>query len=162
MRSYLLIIKKYIDKIVNFMQVVMFLSVLVVIMAQIIFRYGLNSPLYWSEEMSRHLFIWFSLIGWSQATRGGHNIRITIIEEILPRVLRQPLNILFKLAVASYLCLLIYLGAQLSQRYWVRPSVAIPWFTAGLVYLALPVGAAFCLFYTLLDIILPGCHEDSR
>ncbi|MDR1533906.1 MAG: TRAP transporter small permease [Planctomycetota bacterium] len=162
MRSHFLVAKTYVDKTVNFMQVVMFLIIFTVVMAQIIWRYGLDNPISWSEELSRYLFIWISLIGWSQATRGGHNIRITIIEEKLPPVLRLPLNILFKLMTAAYLCLLIYLGALMAQRYWTRPSVAVPWFTAGLVYLALPIGATFCLFYTSLDILFPVRREKPE
>lgn len=160
MRSSLLFVKKYVDKVVDSLQVVLFSIIFVAVMMQITWRYIFNSPITWSEELSRFIFIWISLLGWSQATRSGQNIRITLIEKRLPVALRIAWSILVKLATLAYLGLLVYLGAQMAARTMSRPSISVPWFTAGMVYLALPVGATFCIFYTLLDLLFPGRVQE--
>lgn len=35
----------------------------VVVLLQVVFRYALNNPLHWTEEMARFLLIWIVLLG---------------------------------------------------------------------------------------------------
>ena len=38
-------------------------AMFLVVFSQVIFRYVLNQPSPWTEELSRYLFIWISLLG---------------------------------------------------------------------------------------------------
>lgn len=61
------------------------LALLVVVLAaQIFFRYVLHTGLAWSEEISRFAFIWFVYISASLAAQRGTHIRVTLFTRWFP------------------------------------------------------------------------------
>lgn len=52
---------------------------------QIFFRYVLNSPLVWSEELARYLQIWLVIAGTSIVTREGAHPSVAVLVERLPK-----------------------------------------------------------------------------
>lgn len=65
-----------------------FLAGIVVFMSvHVFFRYILKSPLTWTEELTRYLFIWFVFSGFSYGIRNGSHIRVNILETLYPRVI---------------------------------------------------------------------------
>ena len=61
------------------------LALLVVVLAaQIFFRYFLQIGLSWSEEVSRFAFVWFVYISASLAAQRGSHIRVTLFARLLP------------------------------------------------------------------------------
>ena len=53
---------------------------------QIVCRYVFKSPLSWSDEVCRYLFIWFTFLGISYCTQTNNHIRIDIIETLVPKL----------------------------------------------------------------------------
>lgn len=65
-----------------------FLSGIVVMMTtHVFFRYVMKTPLTWSEEATRYLFIWFVFMGVSYGIRNDSHIRVNIIEVLCPKVI---------------------------------------------------------------------------
>lgn len=61
------------------------LAMLVLVLAaQIFFRYVLHIGLSWSEEVSRFAFVWFVYISASLAAQRGSHIRVTLFARLLP------------------------------------------------------------------------------
>lgn len=61
------------------------LAMLVLVLAaQIFFRYVLHIGLSWSEEISRFAFVWFVYISASLAAQRGSHIRVTLFARLLP------------------------------------------------------------------------------
>ena len=56
----------------------------VVVFLQVIFRYVLNLPLFWTEELARYCLVWASLLGSAVAVKRGQHIAVTIFMERLP------------------------------------------------------------------------------
>ena len=57
-----------------------FLACAVVLMsAQVILRFGFNSPKAWAEEVDRYLFIWSVYLGATVALLRGSHIRVTFV-----------------------------------------------------------------------------------
>lgn len=52
----------------------------------VFFRYVVKSPLTWSEEATRYLFIWFVFLGISYGIKNDTHIRVNIIETLYPKV----------------------------------------------------------------------------
>lgn len=50
----------------------------VMLAAQVVFRYVLNSPLAWTEELSRLSVVWLTFIGAAIATREGSHITVRV------------------------------------------------------------------------------------
>ena len=51
---------EYVERVVTS---VIFCSMMIVVTAQIVMRYALNSPLFWSEEFARYVYVWLVFIG---------------------------------------------------------------------------------------------------
>ncbi|MDR1535748.1 MAG: TRAP transporter small permease [Planctomycetota bacterium] len=148
-------VKRAVDWLVNVFMAGVFTLVFLVVLVQIFYRYVLNSPLVWSEELSRFIFIWICLVGWAQAVRSGTHIRITFIEERLPAWLRRAVNLSFQLIMMAFFVVLIWLGCLMVSRTVNRSLVTLPEVSVGLLYASLPISALICLFYSLYNLLLP-------
>lgn len=149
-------LRKVVDTAIDWTLVMMFFVIFVVVLLQILFRYILQSPLVWSEELSRFIFIWVSLMGWTLATRNGTHIAITFFQERLPAPVRTFLGFFFNLCTLVFLAVLAYLGWQISIRTMGRGLVTIPALTQGMLYLSLPVSAVIGILYTIMNIFDPS------
>jgi len=123
-------------------------AIFVILILQIAFRYVLNAPLVWTEELARYLYIWACYLGAAVALRRGNHIVIGLVRERLPPRLgglvtlgAQTLALLFLGAVAV-------LGVQLMARTHTIEAITlpIPW---SVIYAAAPVGATLMLLQTL-------------
>jgi TRAP-type C4-dicarboxylate transport system permease small subunit len=145
-------IRRGVDRLTNWLAISMFLFIFAVVMAQIAFRYFFLSPLVWSEELSRAVFIWVSLIGWVLATRSGTHIRITFFASCLPAPLERALAVFMRLVTVAFLIVLGVYGGIMTWRTLGRTLITIPSIPVGVLYLSLPVTALLGVFYNLFDL----------
>ena len=85
----------------------------VVVFLQVIFRYVLNLPLFWTEELARYCLVWSSLLGSAVAVKRGQHIAVDIFMERLPPILRRWLTIIALISVAAILTIILWGGIQL-------------------------------------------------
>ena len=64
------------------------IGVVVFMAVHVFFRYVLKSPLSWTEECTRYLFIWFTFSGIGYGIKNASHIRVNIIESFWPQVTR--------------------------------------------------------------------------
>ena len=72
---------------------IMLVIVCVVLIMQVFFRFVLNSPLIWSEELARYLFIWLTMLGLSYNVRTDNNISMTLIVSKMPKEAQKILSL---------------------------------------------------------------------
>lgn len=88
-------------------------SLVLILAAQVFFRYVLEIGLSWSEEISRFLLVWFVYVSASLAAQKGTHIRVTVLTGLFPGgqrlclVVADALWIAFNLAVVASGILLI-------------------------------------------------------
>src|SRR3954447_26405416 len=63
--------------------------VIIVTFVQVVFRYGLESSLSWSEELARYIFVWIIFIGTSVATQRRQHIFVEVLVALMPPPLRR-------------------------------------------------------------------------
>lgn len=116
------------------------LGLMVLLLAvQVIWRYFLNSPLVWTEELARYVFLWITFLGISYGLRKNAHIAVEMLVDSLPARLRKPI-ILFDYLV--FLALLLYLLGPACNFCYKMWNIASPGMglSMGIVYLALPLG----------------------
>lgn len=130
--------------------------VLVVMLAQVFFRYVLNSSLQWSEELAVWGMIWMVFIGSVLLQRHGEHIGITTFVRVLPLRLRVPLIVFSKIATLAFTLIIAYYGIQVftGTFHANSPSLGI---STRWIKLAIPVGAALMVIPALYAI-----GEDLR
>ena len=105
----------------------------------VVFRYVLQSSLFWGDEFLRYLSVWLVFLGAALATRHRALITVDIFTQPLPHRVRE--NVAAGVAAVSslFLLALAYLSLELVQRSVgaVSASMAVP---LEYMYLVFPVG----------------------
>jgi TRAP-type C4-dicarboxylate transport system permease small subunit len=129
-------IRQMLLPIVFVLAAVMFL----VVFAQVVFRYVLERPLVWSEELARYLMIWTACLAAAEAYARGSHVGVTVFTSLLPTSVQRWIGRLVHLVTALLMVVIFYHGYRLSYllRDQLSTAMEIPmtW-----PYLAVPVGA---------------------
>lgn len=137
-------IHKLLVPVVFVFSAVMFL----IVFGQVIFRYVLNEPLAWSEELARYLMVWIACLASAEAYALGNHVGVKALVDIMPPFPRKWLRLFVHLAVIVLMGVIVYHGFRLSflLRDQLSPALEIPmtW-----PYLAVPVGAVLILAQAL-------------
>ena len=72
-------------KLVEGVMALSLVAMVVMVLGNVILRYGFDTGLTWSEELSRTLFIWLTFIGAVVATRDGAHLGVDSLLRRLPR-----------------------------------------------------------------------------
>jgi TRAP-type C4-dicarboxylate transport system permease small subunit len=140
------------EHVVNRISIVIFSVIFITMLLQIFFRYVLNSPLVWTEELCRYLFIWTCFLGWTIALRKKSHIRISFFMDRLPFSLGKIVQLVFQLLIFVFLIQLLRYGIALTARSFSVPTITL-YISWAYVYLAAPLSAAIMLLYSVVDVI---------
>lgn len=153
---------RIIDRVVNHLAVVLFLILFAAVLAQVVLRYLFDDPLTWSEELSRYLFIWIALLGWTFASRNRTHIAVRFFLDMMPKTLQFAFEMLNAALVALFAILLAVLGTKLAISSGDVPTTTL-FFTFGLVYAAVPVAALLLLLQAGRDMVrLANAYAGGR
>ena len=138
-------------------------AMVLVVLAGVVFRYVLNDPLMWSEELARYLMIWIGLVGAAITLKHGEHIRINAIRQRLPSLLRLIGDLVVALAIGWFLWIMTFEGwaAALRGARQSAPTLGVSMFWP---LLAVPVAGALMLLHHLLRTLLlvtGGLPEDE-
>jgi TRAP-type C4-dicarboxylate transport system permease small subunit len=116
---------------------------------QVVLRYGLNRPLFWSDEAARYLFVWTALIGAAACVRERAHYAMDALVLRLPPAARRLCAGLVWLAVAGFVAVLLVYGWRDTVNAARQEALSLP-MRMDLAYAAMPVGAALMLFHLLV------------
>lgn len=136
------------DRALNWILALLMAAMVVVIAAQVWYRFVLNDPLSWSEELGRYLFVWISFLGAAAGVRYQVHLGIDLLPKILPPKTYRGVVILMNLLVQVFLVVIIYWGFKILGviRFQTSPSMNLSMLYP---YLAVPVGSIFMLVNSL-------------
>jgi TRAP-type C4-dicarboxylate transport system permease small subunit len=130
----------------------------------IIFRYGIDRPLIWTEEAQRYLMVWVAFLGSASCVVSGDHMGIDLLSGFLPVWAQRIRPVLLLVLTAAYCGVLVWKGIPLAleNSYQSAPATGIP---MTYPYLAVGVGGALMLFAALLrlvsEIAAPGFPQDA-
>ncbi len=135
--------------------IVILAAMAVVVFVQVIFRYLLHLPLFWTEELARYCLVWASLLGAGVAVRRGQHIAVTWFVERFPKAVGLALSVVARISVVVILVVMMWGGGKLVvvTSAQISPALRIP---MAVPYLALPLGSAIMLFHILASILPHG------
>ena len=122
---------------------------------QVVCRYALNSPLVWSEELARYLFVWISLVGAGAAVRTGGHYGLDLLFLKLPAPLRAKVAGGISAVVAVFAATLLVVGVQETATASVQMASSLP-VRMHWAYAAIPVGAVLMLWHLAARWIVRG------
>ena len=142
--------------------IVLLLAAMVAVTAtQVFFRYALNQPLTWSEELSRYLFIWIVFLATWVAFRRGLHLGVNAIVGLLPP---GGATVMARIIEAIILAFLLAALSAADQVLTITARQTSP--TLGLrmhvVYAAFPLAAVLMIGEILLGWLQPRRRSPGR
>jgi TRAP-type C4-dicarboxylate transport system permease small subunit len=139
------------------------LSVMCIALAlQIFARYVLNSPLIWSEEFARYVFVWVVFIGAGYGVRHKAHISMEFFVDHMPKVVQKWLAIVLNIfAICIFGCLIpVGFIFTLDQSAIASSAMQIP---MSMVVSAVPIGSLIvCIRLAVETVGLIGAKETVK
>jgi TRAP-type C4-dicarboxylate transport system permease small subunit len=146
------LISKKVDGATRWICTILILVMTFEVIAAVFFRYALDAPIKWGEELARLLMVWAGLLGISIALKDGDHIGL---EAVTSRFRGQALawcNLFAQGFVGIFLIILLIWGIKISKAAWdtFLPALQIKWTWS---HLAVPVTAAIQLVHLVSNIL---------
>src|SRR3984957_13597671 len=126
-----------------------------VLFAGVVARYGLHSPLIWSDELASILFLWLAMLGAAVAFRRSEHMRMTAVVASAKPAMRAYLDVFATSAALAFLLLIVLPAYDYAyeESFITTPALQIPniWRAA-----ALPVGIALMAVFAFLRLARTG------
>lgn len=113
---------------------------------QVGFRYVLNRPLSWTEEVARHLMIWAAFLGAAVAYRRKGHLGMDMLVTQFNKRWQGLVEEFVHLLSIWFFGLLVFYGIPLVEKTMRQFSSAIR-IPMGYIYASIPVGSALILLF---------------
>ena len=128
----------------------------IVVNANVLMRYFLKRPLYWSEEAATGLFVWTVFIGSAYAYRKHAHLGVDILINILPEKIRKVVKVIMDLLELVTLIMLTRTSVQyvMNTMDKLTNTLRVPsWYISGAVPIGFGLSLIFCIYFLAKDII---------
>ena len=119
----------------------------------IFLRYVFDSPIAWSNTISRYIYIIIALVGSAIAyTQQGH-ARIDVLYDRVGPKTKKAFDFTHYVIMMILCVIFMFAGSQHAMTMWpVHPPI-IPWLPIGSIYLAIPIFSFLIFLYLLKKMI---------
>lgn len=90
-----------------------FALIVVLTIAQVFFRFALDSPLIWSEELARLLLVWVTFVGAAVVAWDGTHLNVNVLFARMPGPLKAALRWFNLLVALTFLTILVWFSIPL-------------------------------------------------
>ena len=151
------------DHLEEYLLVFLMVVEVVVVFAQVVTRYVFHSPLAWSEELARYMFIWLVWIGAAYATKLRKNIIIDVVASKFKgnvKLISEIIN--FVLFVVLMLFMLWTTSTVMMQVYESNSIGTGTHLPMWIVWLSLPLSMALNLLRYTQNFVYDMKHWNDR
>lgn len=129
-----------------------FVAMLVLVIAQVFFRYVLQVSVPWTEEAARWFYAWQIFLGSAIAMKQDLHLRATFLLERFPPRARACVDFIISLAGLAFLAGIIWGSLLMMRAVYPVEAGSFPVSTSFL-YLAIPVSLVVMLSLTAKDVV---------
>ncbi len=133
--------------------VLLLLTILLALSAQIVSRYVFNAPLLHTDEVAQTALVWLTFLGAALIYREKRHIEVDLVVALLPGRVAAGIAVVLELAVAATLLLVCSHMAEIAPRmlrisYGTLPSIPLL-SKFALIYVPLLIGAIATILFAL-------------
>lgn len=143
--------------------------IVVIMVVQVIARYGFNSSLIWAEELCRYLLIWLTFLLVGVAFQRGEFIAVDIVAAALKPPARFVLKVAVTIPVLVFLFYVVANGYEFALRLGIQTIPALDFIWGSIVggdatldvsvfwiYLSVPLGCGLLAIHIAASLVLEG------
>lgn len=139
--------------------IVISIVMVAVTLSQVVFRYVLEEPLPWSEELARYCFVWIVFLGGAIGLERGVHLGVDLLVNLLPPSGRKAIELLTTAIIAGFAATIIYasipvLNINMLQR---SPAMGVQ---MAWIYIAIPISMGL-IFLICIEKILKQLFAGS-
>ena len=135
---------------------VILLSMTIIVLAQVFFRYGLGDALTWSEEASRFLMVWLTFLAAPVAYLEKSHVALDIISGSLNIKFKRLLNIALHIFSFVLIVIMLWKSTAMVARGLSISTASLP-LSMAYAYAALPCGflamLSICFQHLIAEVI---------
>jgi TRAP-type C4-dicarboxylate transport system permease small subunit len=140
-----------IEKVCGVLCVVCFAAMTLTAILGVFFRYVMQSPFMWTEEVARYLLVWMGFTAINIALRRGQHIKVEVLSTLASPKVAKIVSYLVDALIAVFFIVLLKQGYMLTVNNIMMAStfqLSMSWILA-----AVPVAAALTLVQLFLIIV---------
>lgn len=141
---------KWLERVFEGFMVAIIILQAVLLVCSVFFRYILNSPIVWADEIVRYSLVWMTFAGAALATRDDKHILVDVIDLMLPERGKKITSWVADGVVIAFMLFLIYYGIKMTDYERGMFGETLSWFSYAYVYVSIPIGAALTIVFTVL------------
>lgn len=128
-------------------------------MFQILMRFVLEQPAEWTEVLIRFSLIWMVFLAIPMAFRQGAMVSVDVLHRWSPPAMRRVLEYVVCAASLLLIAVLLWWGWDYAQRGSVQTMAGLESVSMFWAYVAVPVGALFCIPGIVGNLLDPQRNE---
>jgi TRAP-type C4-dicarboxylate transport system permease small subunit len=130
----------------EYYSLVLVMASFLVLMLEVVLRYGIGSSLEWTDEISRLLLVWITFTGIGLVILERKEIFAQVFTQKLSARAKKTWSMIIDFLVLAFNLLLIAFGLQMTHFAWdlKTESLELPF---SYFYVSIPLGAAVAIFY---------------
>ena len=122
--------------------IVISITMVLVTLAQVIFRYLIEDPLPWSEELARYCFVWIVFLGAAIGLSRGAHLGVDLLVNQFPERWQRGFAFLTNIMITCFAFAVIYASLPVIKMNMFQHSPALG-VQMSLIYIAIPI--SMCL-----------------
>ena len=111
---------------------------IVVTLAQVVFRYVISAPLPWSEELARYCFVWIVFLGGAVGLSRGIHLGVDLFVNLLPERFQVGIEILSNVLIACFAASVVLASYPVINMNMLQRSPALG-VQMSWIYIAIPI-----------------------
>jgi TRAP-type transport system small permease protein len=135
------------EQLLRFVVAALVVTIVVMVAAQVVFRYAVKEPIVWSEEFTTLCYQWLSFLGAALAVRYRAHFGVDFVVRLLGPRWKRPLEWLEHLVVWVMAAFMVLYGWRIVESSALQMYPTLP-FSVGTGYLVLPIAG---VLFVLMD-----------
>ncbi len=150
--SLLIAIDRLLRAVLRWSIIALMISMTIIVFLQVVFRYLLDAPLGWSEELARFLFVWVSFLGAANLVRIGQHVSVKTFVMVFPPLVKYISEIIGHIIVIFCSVMFLIGGYGITTKEWIQLSPALQ-IEMGWIYMVIPVATLLMIIWAVVDLI---------
>lgn len=137
----------------RYLAIVLVAAIAVIVSAAVVFRYGLNNSLSWSEDAAKFLMVWMTFIGAPLGFRHGSHVSCDLLPPGLPASVLKATRVLVWLIVIFVMVILVRNGWIFAWNGRTQVALTVGDISMFWIFVCMPIGAALMALVALEQLL---------
>ncbi|MFC7319317.1 TRAP transporter small permease [Halobacillus campisalis] len=141
--------RKDLAKYLRYVTAFLLFGIVFVTILQVFFRFVLDSPLTWTDELGRFLLVWVVFLGVGVVSLDDRHLAVNMLQEYMPPIVQLITSFIIRAVIIVFLVIVIYSSQEVIAAAHSNTTGALDipysWWR-----IAAPVGSGLMIIFTII------------